>query len=316
MEFHTKIPLQKQAFNQIDYHSKIFLLGSCFSENIAEKFSYFKFQSLVNPFGILFHPKAIETFINNVINEKEYTEADLFYHNELWQSFETHSRLSYHSKEELLVTLNGLVKESYQFLREASHVVLTFGTSWIYRFIETDSFVANCHKLPQKNFLKELFSVDHLQESLEAIDALIRSINPEVVIINTVSPVRHIKDGFVENTQSKSHIIAAIHQIVNANKHQYYFPSFEIMMDELRDYRFYTADMLHPNDVAIHHIWERFKLVWISDNAHLILDEIDAIQKGIAHKAFHPESDAHQMFLKQLNDKKTQIESRFPHINF
>lgn len=316
MKFYTEIPLHKQRFDQIDYGSKILLLGSCFSENIANKFAYFKFNSLVNPFGILFHPKAIETFITNVINQKEYSDTDIFHHNELWQSFDVHSRLSKRSKEELLETLNSSIKETYDFLKEASHVILTFGTSWIYRLIETDDYVANCHKLPQKKFLKELFSVDQIKESLDAIDALIRSVNPEVTIINTVSPVRHIKDGFVENTISKSHLITGVHNLIESNSRQYYFPAYELMMDELRDYRYYSEDMLHPNQVAIDHIWERFMSVWISEQADEILKEIEAIQKGIAHRPFHPNSDAHQAFLQQLENRKTQIISRFPHVSF
>ncbi len=316
MKFHTEIPFQSQKFDQIDYNSKVLFLGSCFSENIADKFSYFKLNHLVNPFGILFHPKPIESFITNVINEKEYTVSDLFYHDQLWHCFDAHSRLSHESKEQILNSLNNSIRETHRFLKEASHVILTYWTSWIYRDIASDTLVANCHKLPQKKFLKELYSVDQVKASLDAIDALIKSINPKITIINTVSPVRHLKDGFVENNLSKAHLIAAVNDICGSSKKQYYFPSYELMMDELRDYRFYSEDMLHPNQVAINHIWERFKTVWISEEAFDTLKEIDGIQKGIAHRPFHPNSDAHQLFLEQLEVKKTQIKSRFPHVNF
>lgn len=316
MNFHTQIPLHAQQFNQIDYSAKIMLLGSCFSENIATKLSYFKFQNSVNPFGILFHPRAIETFITHVINEKEYSENDIFSHNELWQSFDAHSRLSHQSKSQLLEDLNSAIRLSHQQLQNATHIILTFGTSWIYRYIETDVYVANCHKIPQKKFLKELFSVSQITESLEAINALIQSVNPTATIINTVSPVRHLKDGFVENTISKSHLISAIHKLVKSKDHQFYFPSYELMMDELRDYRFYNADMVHPNEIAILHIWERFKTVWVAEEVHELIKEIDTIQKGLAHKPFHPNSDAHRAFLQQLELKQSQITSRFPHINF
>lgn len=316
MTFHTEIPLQSQKFDQIDYNSKVLFLGSCFSENIAEKFSYFKLNNLVNPFGILFHPNAIETFITNAINAKEYTETDVFYHNELWHSFEAHSRLSHRSQEYVLKALNTSIEATHNFLKDASHVILTFGTSWIYRDIASDALVANCHKLPQKKFLKELYSVDQVKASLDAIDALIKSINPEVTIINTVSPVRHIKDGFIENNLSKAHLISAVNDLCGSSKRQFYFPSYELMMDELRDYRFYGEDMLHPNQVAIDHIWERFKTVWISEEAFDTMKEIDGIQKGIAHRPFHPDSDAHQSFLEHLEVRKTRIKSRFPHVNF
>jgi hypothetical protein len=316
MNLQTKIKLKPNQFNQIDYNSKVLLLGSCFSENIGKKFEYLKFQQKQNPFGILFHPLAIETLITNVINEKQYTSDDIFLHNEQWHCYDAHSRLSNSSKEQLLQDLNDNIANAHQFLNEASHVVITLGTAWVYRFIETDAFVANCHKIPQKKFLKELLSVEKITESLEAIMSLVRSINPKVTFIFTVSPVRHIKDGFVENMQSKAHLITAIHHVVEPRSHNYYFPSYELVMDELRDYRFYNADMLHPNTTAINYIWERFVAVWISQETQTTIQSVEEIQKGIAHRPFNPKSDAHQAFLKQLDDKKILVESRFPHITF
>ncbi len=267
MKLQTNIPLQKQSHNQIDYHSNVLLLGSCFVENIGDKFNYFKFQSLQNPFGILYHPKAIESLIFNSINEKEYDESDIFYHNERWHCFDAHSDLSSPSKEELLSNLNDAIKQTNQQINKSTHVVITLGTAWTYRFIETDTIVANCHKVPQKKFLKQIQSVKSIIESLEAIIELIKSVNPKVSILFTVSPIRHIKDGFVENTQSKSHLISAIHQVVEPRNNVHYFPSYEIMMDELRDYRFYAEDMLHPNKIAINYIWECFQKVWISSES-------------------------------------------------
>ena len=151
---------------------------------------------------------------------------------------------------------------------------------------------------------------------MEATMSLVRSINPKVTFIFTVSPVRHIKDGFVENMQSKAHLITAIHHVVEPRNNYYYFPSYEIMMDELRDYRFYNADMLHPNTTAINYIWERFVTVWISEDTQTTIQSVEEIQKGIAHRPFNPKSDVHQTFLKQLDNKKILLESRFPHITF
>jgi len=316
MELQTKLPLKPQQHNQIDYHSKIALFGSCFSEHITEKFKYYKFQQFDNPFGILFHPLAIERLIVNAINDKHYTDDEIFFHNEQWHCFEVHSKLSRRSKEELLNELNTQIKTTNAFLKEASHIIITLGTAWTYRLIETDTFVANCHKVPQKKFLKELFSVETITESLEAIVSLIKSINPEISIVFTVSPVRHIKDGFVENTQSKSHLISAIHQVVEPRKQLYYFPSYEIMLDELRDYRFYKDDMLHPNNLAIHYIWECFQKVWVSETANQTMQDVDYIQKGLEHRPFNPTSDAHQSFLQKLGDKQKHLHSKFNHIQF
>lgn len=316
MNFQTNIPLQKQQLNQITYDSKVLLLGSCFSENIGNRFEYFKFQKLHNPFGILFHPLAIETLITNAINKKEYTQDELFFHNEQWHCFDAHSRLSRVSKEDLVKCLDENIIATHQYLKDASHVIITLGTAWMYRFIETDTPVANCHKIPQKHFLKELLSVDHITDSLNAVVSLIKSLNHDVTIIFTVSPVRHIKDGFVENTRSKSHLISALHNVVEPRSQLYYFPSYEIMMDELRDYRYYADDMIHPSNAAIQYIWERFQKVWINNDAQHTMLEVDDIQKGLAHKPFNVNSDAHQMFLHQLVQKKTLLNKRFPHINF
>ncbi len=316
MKLQTKLRLEPQPFNRIDYSSKVLLLGSCFSEHIGLKFSYFKFQSLQNPFGILFHPLAIEALIANVINEKKYSRDDLIFHNEQFHCFDAHSRLSNASDTELIEDLNTSIASTHSFLKEASHIFITLGTAWVYRHIESDSHVANCHKIPQKQFLKELLSIDQISESLEAIISLVKTVNPDASIIFTVSPVRHIKDGFVENTLSKSHLIAGIHQVVAPRKRRFYFPSYEIMMDELRDYRFYDKDMVHPNETAIQYIWEQFSEVWISPQATATMNDVNDIQKGLTHRPFNPNSEAHQLFLKHLDAKKTLLKSRFFHIDF
>ena len=316
MKLQTKIPLQPQQHNQLDYNSNVLLLGSCFVENIGKKLDYFKFQNLQNPFGILFHQLAIETLITNAINEKEYTEEDIFFHNEQWHCYDAHSKLSASSKEELLHNLNQQIKATNQQINESTHIIITLGTAWVYRHIETDTIVANCHKVPQKKFLKELLSADEISESLESIIALIKSVNIEVSILFTVSPVRHLKDGFVENTQSKAQLVSAIHQVVESGSSIYYFPSYEIMMDELRDYRFYAEDMIHPNQTAVDYIWDKFRMVWISKSAAKTMDDIDVVQKGINHKPFNPNSKAHKLFLQNLEEKKKSLYIQFPYIAF
>ena len=173
----------------------------------------------------------------------------------------------------------------------------------------------NCHKIPQKKFSKELLSVVEINKSLETIISLLKSINKDINILFTVSPIRHLKDGFIENTQSKSHLIAAIHNIVDC-KNLSYFPSYEIMMDELRDYRFYSEDMIHPNKIAINYIWEKFTETWFGENSKSIMKEIELIQKGMAHKPFYENSENHQKFLQNLENKKDKIRIQFPFIHF
>ena len=316
MQLQTKIPLKKQLLHQIDYNSKLLLLGSCFSENIGNKLNHFKFQTNQNPFGILFHPKAIESLITNVINKKVYTATDLVFQNERWHCFDAHSNLSTVDKNELLNNLNTIISSTSKQLQEASHIIITLGTSWVYRFIETDEIVTNCHKVPQKKFLKELLSVDEITQILEAITSLLKAVNRDVNVLFTVSPVRHLKDGFAENTQSKSHLITGIHNVIDKKNNTFYFPSYEIMMDELRDYRFYAEDMVHPSKTAINYIWEKFIFSWFSDDSLITMQEIDTIQKGISHRPFNENSEQHQQFLNNLDIKKEKITQQFSFIRF
>ncbi|MDX5586021.1 MAG: GSCFA domain-containing protein [Aureibaculum sp.] len=315
MQLRTEIPISKER-SLIDYDSKLVLLGSCFSDNIGEKLAYFKFNSLVNPFGILFHPIAIENFILNSINEKQFSDKDVFCHNEIWHSFETHSVLSSSSKNELLASINSAVKHSNKQLQEATHIIITLGTSWVYRYIETDTIVANCHKIPQKKFSKELLTINEITESLDATISLIKSLQKDVSIIFTLSPIRHLKNGFIENKLSKAHLLSAIHEVTDPKDKIHYFPSYEIMMDELRDYRFYAEDMIHPNATAIQYIWERFRDTWMSDNAVKIMGEVNSIQKDLTHKPFNPDSKQHAEFLDSIDAKIRHLQTTLPKINF
>ena len=316
MLLQTKIPIQKQEQNLIDYNSKILLLGSCFSEHIGNKLSYYKFQASQNPYGILFHPKAIEKLVDNVIQQKDYTEDNIFFHNERWHCFDAHSSLSSSNKQELIDNLNQNTASTFEVLQKASHVIITLGTAWIYKHINSGNTVANCHKIPQKEFSKEILPIDEIQNSLQNICSLISSLNPNATLIFTVSPVRHIKDGFIENQRSKAHLVSAIHQLKEKNNSVRYFPSYEIMMDELRDYRFYNEDMIHPNQTAIHYIWEKFTNTWFSKHTINTMQKVEEIQKGLAHKPFNPNSEGHQKFLKKLAQKKETLIKAFPHISF
>jgi lysophospholipase L1-like esterase len=316
MKLQTNISITEQADNLIDYHSKILLLGSCFSENIGNKFSSFKFQSKQNPFGILFHPKAIENLISRAIKDELYTEKELTFNNERWHCFDAHSSISAADKNVLLTNLNSALIHTKTQLKEATHVFITLGTSWVYRYLETNAIVANCHKIPQKKFSKELLSVAEVSKTLEQCIALLKSINKTVSVTFTVSPVRHLKDGFIENTRSKAHLITAIHTVINSENNTYYFPSYEIVMDELREYRFYNEDMLHPNTTAINYIWEKFVSSRFSREAQDIMQEVETVQRGISHKPFNEKSEQHQQFLKKLDIKKGNLLLRFPFLKF
>jgi hypothetical protein len=238
MQFSLKVPLVP-SLNPLDYESKVLLLGSCFSENIGSKFTYFKFQTTINPFGIIFNAASLELLIKRCLNKDYFTEQDVFFHQDLWHCFEVHSDLSHPDQNKLLTVLNNKLDELNQQIKELTHIFITFGTSWVYRHRETQQIVANCHKVPQKVFEKELLSVDQNRVSIQNLISFFYALNPKLRIVFTISPVRHIKDGFFENQVSKGHLFAALHQICSeVGAKVDYFPSYEIVQDELRDYRF------------------------------------------------------------------------------
>ncbi len=316
MNFTTTIPISKSS-NPIDYDSRIISLGSCFAQNIGEKFSYFKFQNTVNPFGIIFNPVSIENLISRVVNNQKFTENDIFFHNDLWHCFEVHSELSHSDKTIFLDRLNQILSDFHLQIFKSTHFQITYGTSWVYRNKSSNSVVANCHKLPQSQFEKEILSVATIEESIQNTIDLIQKVNPNCQFIFTVSPVRHIKDGFVENQRSKAHLISALHNFVTLSLSKCnYFPSYEIMMDELRDYRFYAEDMLHPSQMAIDYIWKRFSENYISEENFATMDEVCSIQKGLAHRPFNPNTASHQKFLNTLKNKIVKLQEQFPRINF
>jgi len=322
MEFRTKIPI-KEAEPKIDYESKIFLIGSCFVENIGKKLDFYKLQTLQNPFGILFNPLAIAKFFRKLKEDVMYTEKDIFQYQERWHCFDAHSSLSNPDAEGLLKNLNSALQKAREFLQESSHLVITLGTAWSYYHLESKQSVANCHKIPQKSFRKELQSTEEIERALNEIVEVVHQINPDAAVIFTVSPVRHIKDGFVENQRSKAHLITAINNVLENRKSIFplgvrglYFPSYELMMDELRDYRFYGEDMLHPSQTAINYIWKRFKEAWFSEASLLVLNEVENIQKGLAHRPFNPDSEAHLRFLEKLKSQISALKKQYPHLEF
>ena len=316
MNFTTKIPIQKYE-HTITYDSKIMLLGSCFAENMGKKFEYFKFHSTTNPFGIIFNPVSLAKMVERCVQKNYFTEDDIFYHNEIWHCFEVHSELSNPDKDVFLNSLNEIIDLTHTQLNDSTHIIITLGTSWVYRNIETKQIVANCHKVPQKQFNKELLSPEIIAQSIESILFTISVLNPNCKCIFTVSPVRHLKDGFSENTLSKAHLIAALHKTITHYPSPInYFPSYEIMMDELRDYRFYAEDLLHPNPTAIDYIWIQFQENYISESVFGLMNEICEVQRALQHRPFNPNTESHLKFLADLKTKMTTLKKKLPFVSF
>jgi len=315
MKFSTEVVVPELK-NKISYQSKIVSLGSCFAVNMSDNFKRFQFQHGVNPFGILFHTQALANLFEFANSDKVFDESDIFYHNEIWSSFDAHSDMNELEPIAMLLKLNQQIRTFKSDLKQASHLIITLGTAWVYEHIDSKKIVANCHKVPQKNFTKKLMSVAQICKNLEQMVTIAEQLNPNIQCIFTISPVRHAKDGFIENQCSKAHLIAALHEFLGQQKKHYYFPAYEIIMDELRDYRFYDTDLLHPNAIALQYIWEKFLTRCIEPNAHATLKLVDDVQKALAHRPFNPYSEQHNKFLEQLATKLDRLLAQYPFMNF
>jgi hypothetical protein len=309
MNFRTEINPEKQV-NSINYRSKTTMIGSCFSDNIGTKFSYFRFNTLSNPFGVIFNPVSIENLIQRSFSNSFFTKDDFIQYNNKWQSLDLHSSFSDIDLKNAINKANNALIKTKEHLLSSSHIIITFGTSWVYRFNKTSKIVANCHKIPQQSFTKELLSIDKIEKSISNIVNTIKKVNTNAIFIFTVSPVRHLKDGFFNNNVSKSHLLSAINKSL-LKKEILYFPSYEIVMDDLRDYRFYKKDMLHPNELAIDYIWAKFKIAWINQSDFQLMEKVEAIQKRKKHKAFNPYSKKHIEFQKKLQMDILEIENKY-----
>ena len=223
--------------------------------------------------------------------------------------------MSQPSLKEAIQLANSQQIQLQQALQEASFCFITLGTAWVYIYNSTDTIVANCHKLPSQHFSKRLLSIEEITESLSHITALLKQFNPSITVVFTISPVRHIKDGFFENQVSKSQLFAALYPLITDNK-SLYFPAYELLLDELRDYRFYANDMVHPSEMAINYIWERLVTTYIEIATQADMKQVDSIQKGLSHRPFNPETESHQQFLAQLQQKMEAFTMKYPHIRF
>ena len=314
MEFRTIVPIEKNVL-QIDYNSKIVSFGSCFASNMASKFDFYKFENLCNPFGIIFNVVSIEKIVNRIANLDYFTADDVFQNNGLWHCYEVHSCLSNADKYEFIAFLNQKLVTSHLYLKSATTFIITLGTSWVYELKQSKTVVANCHKMPQNLFVKSLLTGEENAISLRNIITKIQEINPNVKFTCTISPVRHTKDGFYENNVSKSHLFTAIYGVTNT-KLATYFPSYEIIMDELRDYRFYASDLLHPNETAINYIWERFTETQLSEETSDTINNVENIQKMLLHRHQNTQSVDYEVFNKKLIAKIAKLQAIYPMIKF
>jgi hypothetical protein len=299
---------------KINHQHHLLLVGSCFTEQIGTKLASHKFSVLDNPNGILFNPVSICRSISSYIENKKYEETDLFYQNESWNSWEHHSRFSNPDKQQCLANINESQTEAYEFLKNADWLLITLGSAFVYE-LENNQVVANCHKVPTDKFNKRLLNVEEVYACLQQMIEAATAFNPGLHIIFTISPVRHLRDGFVENNRSKAALVQAVHQLVDKNKHCSYFPAYELVIDDLRDYRFFAEDMVHPNYAATNYVWEKFIAGCIDEPSQQMMKDIAVIVAAKNHKPFNPTSEQHKKFLQTNLEKVKKLQRQFPHLN-
>jgi hypothetical protein len=314
MDFHLEFT-PKPFTEKIHHSHQLFLAGSCFTEQIGSKLAAHKFRIIDNPNGILFNPVSIARSVISYIENKRYTEEDLFYNNELWGSWEHHTRFSSVNKGECLQKINESQEAAHRFLKNADWILLTLGSAFVYE-LENKQVVANCHKVPTDKFTKRLLPIDEVVSVLDSLLHRLKLFNPKLKFIFTISPVRHLRDGFVENNRSKATLINAVHSLIDTRDQLFYFPAYEFIIDDLRDYRFYAEDMVHPNYAATNYVWEKFTATCIDQPSQLLMKEINTINAARHHKAFNPTSEAHKKFLKTNLEKVEKLQALYPYINF
>lgn len=314
MNFRTEIKTKKS--NNIIYKDKIITLGSCFSENIGKNFKKYKFHTLINPFGILYNPTSIKQSLEKIMDKYIFNDNDLVFNQNFWHSLYHHGRFSNQDKNKVLEFINNSVLESYEMLEDCDYMLITFGSAYVYKYNTNNIIVANCHKIPEKNFSQYILDLSEtFIEWTELITKLIK-FNPKIKIIFTVSPIRYLKYGFEMNQLSKSILILLVNQLKGNFSNIDYFPAYEIFMDDLRDYRFYKDDLIHPSDMSIKYVWEKFSDIYFNQETISIIDKIKNIDLALNHRPINVNSENHQKFLKAQIENISKIFLKYPQLDF
>lgn len=298
----------------IQYSDKLLLSGSCFAEEIGTLLQQHKFNALMNPNGILFNPLSIAQSMQSYLDGKLYTQKDLFLHEDLWHSWDHHSRFSATSPEEALDGINKSQAAAIQRLKETDWLIITLGSAHVYQLKENSRMVANCHKVPDALFFKRLLSADEIIAALDNMMHRLFFSNRKVNILFTVSPVRYVRDGVVENNLSKAILLQAVHHLVNKFDRLFYFPAYELVMDDLRDYRFYKEDLVHPNELAIRYVWDHFTTACLHPEGQQLLAQVKDILRARQHRPFNPETPQHRQFLAAYAKKVQALTVAHPYL--
>lgn len=313
MKLKTEIKPQKSK-NTIDYYSRLLLVGSCFSDTIANKLKSHRFDVISNPFGISYNPSSIFYQLTRAIDQQLFVKEEFFLDDDLWHHYELHSSWSSTDLIQLTNSANDQLAHLHQQLKQSTHLIITLGTAFVYELKSSHTLVSNCHKQEAALFEKRLVSPDEILKSMEQFFQKVTEFNPTLQLIFTLSPVRHIKDGIIENNRSKAHLRCALFEFLEQHDTCEYFPSYELLLDELRDYRFYDRDLVHPNELAIELIWEHFVKTYMNESCLADMKLAQTIHKSSTHQPFQPQSHQHQLFLKKLNERITTFYTKYPHL--
>jgi len=287
----------------------VLTLGSCFANTIGSRLENYKFPTSINPFGTIYHPLAIHKILKYSAYNESPPEHTHLEHEGVFCNYDFHSDHAALTKASLQAQIRETLGSTHYFLKDSKVLIITYGTAWIYERLDTGEPVANCHKLPATHFSKRLTTIDEIIESFHSTLEILKSVQPGLQIILTVSPVRHLKDTLPLNSVSKSVLRAACHEICEKHPNVNYFPAFEIMTDDLRDYRFYQNDLIHPSGFAENYIWEKFCTAYFTADTQAFIRQWDEIQKALSHRPFHPERAMHQQFLKETLSKIKELKS-------
>ena len=309
MKFRTEISIPPPPF-KITHRDAVLLMGSCFAEHIGTKLEASGFHANINPFGTLYNPLSVASGLRDILDARVYTESDVFEHKGLYSSFSHHSRFSALTATQCLDNMNQRLASSVEFLKEPSILMVTLGTAFVYYLKQNEKVVSNCHKLPDGHFVRKRLTVEEIVNHWQPLVADLQAFNPQLKILFTVSPIRHWKDGAHENQLSKAILLLATEQL-QQNAGVSYFPSYELVLDDLRDYRYYAEDMLHPSPVAIDYIWEKFSAAYFDENTRTGVAEYQSIRQALQHRPFNPESDAYREFYAKAQARLSAFQERF-----
>ncbi len=301
----------KRPARQIGLKQPVLMIGSCFAEEIGAKMDERRFDTITNPHGILYDPISLGVSLKDCLSAKQYSGKDLHKNNELWYSFSHHGRFSNVSETKCLQHINGEITKAHEQLKKAQWLIITFGSAFVYKHKNSDRFVGNCHKLPAAEFEKVLLGKEQIVADWKIQIEALRKFNPQINILFTVSPVRYVRDGLVENNRSKGILLDTVHTLTEQHANCLYFPAYEIVIDVLRDHRFYKEDLVHPNQLAINYVWDKFVSTCCDEGTQKFLEEYEPVLKGLQHRPINENTEAHQKFRIGLQEKIKALEEKY-----